>query len=81
MSRTSQDLYETVPESRRVSRTSPIVLLKVVKNDVEASGMRKANIRDGTAVIQYLSWLDRTIDLERPVTELSGAKRLGEFRE
>lgn len=79
MSRTSQDLYETVPAARRVSRTSPIVLLKVVKNSVEANGMREANIRDGTAVIQYLSWLNRTIDSER-ITELSGAKRLAEFR-
>lgn len=59
---------------------SPIVLLKVVKNDVEANGMREANIRDGAAVIQYLSWLNRTIDTER-VTELSGARKLASFRE
>lgn len=80
MSRTSQDIYETVPEARRVSRTSPIVLLKVVKNAVEANGMREANIRDGAAVIQYLSWLNKTIDSQY-VSELSGAKKLGEFRE
>ncbi len=79
MSRASQDIYETVPDARRISQTSPIVLLKVVKNSVEANGMREANIRDGAAVIQYLSWLNRTIDSEI-VTELSGAKKLGEFR-
>ncbi|KAJ6605041.1 Xaa-Pro aminopeptidase ApepP [Pseudolycoriella hygida] len=80
MSGTSQDIFEAVPESRRLIRTSPIVLLKVVKNDVEANGMREANIRDGAAVIQYLSWLDRNIDHMR-ITELSGARKLGEFRE
>lgn len=80
MSRPSQDIYEIVPESRRVSGTSPIVLLKVIKNSVEANGMREANIRDGVAVIRYLSWLNRTIDSER-VTELSGARKLAEFRE
>lgn len=79
LSRTSQAIYETIPEARRVSRTSPIVLMKVVKNAVEARGMREANIRDGAAVIQYLSWLNRTIEIER-VTELSGAAKLREFR-
>lgn len=78
--KTSQDIYETVPAARRVVRTSPILLLKVVKNEVEANGMREANIRDGAAVIQYLSWLNRTIDTEI-ITELSGAAKLAEFRE
>lgn len=77
---TSQDIYETVPASRRVVRLSPVVLLKVVKNEVEANGMREANIRDGAAVIQYLCWLNRSIDTF-VVTELSGAKKLAEFRE
>lgn len=81
MSSLSQDLYETVPAARIVTRSNgPIVLLKVVKNDVEANGLREANIRDGAAVIQYLSWLNRTIDSEQ-VTELGGAKKLAEFRE
>lgn len=42
--------------------------------------MREANIRDGAAVIQYLSWLNRTIDTER-VTEFTGATKLAQFRE
>ncbi|XP_037029455.1 xaa-Pro aminopeptidase ApepP-like [Bradysia coprophila] len=79
MYKTSQDIYETVPAARRVERTSPIVLLKVVKNQIEANGMRQANIRDGAAVIQYLCWLSRNIDTE-VVTELSGARKLAEFR-
>lgn len=80
MHKTSQDIYETVPAARRLVRTSPILMLKVVKNEVEANGMREANIRDGAAVIQYLSWLNRTIDTEL-VTELSGAAKLAQFRE
>lgn len=80
MSTANQDVYETVPDGRKLSRTSPINLLKVVKNVIEANGMREANVRDGAAVIRYLSWLNRTIDSE-DVTELSGAKKLAEFRE
>jgi Xaa-Pro aminopeptidase len=37
---------------------SPIALLKAVKNTTELDGLRKAHIRDGAAVVQYLSWLD-----------------------
>lgn len=58
---------------------SPIVLMKVIKNDVEAEGMRRAHIRDGAALIKYLHWLDANID-NSSITELSGAARLNQFR-
>lgn len=80
MSSSSQDIYETVPSSRIRTQTSPVTLRKVVKNSVEANGLRECNIRDGAAVIQYLSWLNRTIGTGEEVTELSGARKLAEFR-
>jgi Xaa-Pro aminopeptidase len=30
----------------------------MVQNPVELDGLRKAHIRDGAAVVQYLAWLD-----------------------
>ncbi|MCL7034223.1 hypothetical protein MKW94_002893 [Papaver nudicaule] len=38
---------------------SPLALPKAVKNPVELDGLRKAHIRDGAAVVQYLVWLDK----------------------
>nr|XP_015616990.1 aminopeptidase P1 isoform X2 [Oryza sativa Japonica Group] len=34
------------------------VSVEAVKNPVELDGLRKAHIRDGVAVVQYLAWLD-----------------------
>ncbi|CAJ2646349.1 unnamed protein product [Trifolium pratense] len=38
---------------------SPLALPKALKNPVELDGLRKAHIRDGAAVVQYLVWLDK----------------------
>lgn len=54
-------------------------MMKVIKNDIEAEGMRRAHIRDGAALIKYLHWLDQNVD-KIQITELSGAARLREFR-
>ncbi|KAG0485442.1 hypothetical protein HPP92_009521 [Vanilla planifolia] len=39
-------------------KQSPLALAKALKNSVELDGLRKAHIRDGAAVVQYLVWLD-----------------------
>ncbi|KAF5738167.1 Xaa-Pro aminopeptidase P isoform X1 [Tripterygium wilfordii] len=38
---------------------SPLALAKALKNPVELDGLKKAHIRDGAAVVQYLVWLDK----------------------
>ena len=78
LSTLSQAIYATIPADKRLNG-SPIVLMKAVKNSVEAAGMRRAHIRDGAAVIKYFHWLNNTIDNER-ITELSGADKLSGFR-
>jgi Xaa-Pro aminopeptidase len=58
----------------------PVMLPKAIKNAVEISGHRAAQVRDGAAVSRFLHWLSR----EAPrgtVTELSAAAKLQEFRE
>lgn len=65
---------------RVLNAESPIIMLKVVKNDIEAEGMRKAHNRDGAAVIKYLHYLETHVNSEY-ISEMDGAARLLEFRE
>lgn len=78
--KTSQGITQLVPADRVLNADSPIIMLKVVKNDIEAEGMRNAHVRDGVAVIKYLHYLETHVSTEH-ITEISGAARLLEFRE
>uniref|UniRef100_A0A0D9XSR6 Peptidase M24 domain-containing protein n=1 Tax=Leersia perrieri TaxID=77586 RepID=A0A0D9XSR6_9ORYZ len=51
-------LYSKLEEGQVLMLPSPIALPKAVKNPVQLDGLRKAHIRDGAAVVQYLAWLD-----------------------
>uniref|UniRef100_A0A8I7BC37 Xaa-Pro aminopeptidase n=1 Tax=Hordeum vulgare subsp. vulgare TaxID=112509 RepID=A0A8I7BC37_HORVV len=51
-------LYSKLRPDQALMLQSPIALPKAVKNPMELNGLRKAHIRDGTAVVQYLAWLD-----------------------
>lgn len=41
--------------------TSPIAELKAVKNSVELQGAKVAHIKDGRAIIRFLSWLENEL--------------------
>lgn len=79
LSNPNQALLATVPDGRYVLEPSPVNRMKVVKNAIEAKGMRRAHVRDGVALIKYLHWLDGHIDTQT-VTEMSGAEQLARFR-
>lgn len=79
LSNPNQAIFSAVPVNQRILVESPVNLMKVIKNSVEAEGIRHAHIRDGAAVIKYLHWLDENIDSGN-VTELSGSDVLGDFR-
>ncbi len=36
----------------------PCIALKAIKNAAEIAGARRAHVRDGAAIVRYLSWLD-----------------------
>ena len=59
---------------------SPIALFKSCKNASELAGMKAAHVRDGVAMVKFLSWLERSIKREQ-LTEISVADKLAEFRE
>ncbi len=59
---------------------NPIQAMKAVKNEVEVEGFRQAHLKDGVAVTKFWHWLEKEMEAGHPVTEISAAARLGEFR-
>ena len=59
-----------------VRGTSPVPLMKAVKNLAEQEGFRRAMVRDGVALVKFLKWLETTPDQ----TEMSVADKLEQLR-
>ncbi|KAK4784963.1 hypothetical protein SAY86_001652 [Trapa natans] len=51
-------LYAKLNPDKVIMKQSPLALSKALKNSAELEGLKKAHIRDGAAVVQYLVWLD-----------------------
>lgn len=51
-------LYTKLDSAKALLQQSPLALAKALKNPVELEGLKKAHIRDGAAIVQYLFWLD-----------------------
>lgn len=62
-----------------VSGTSPVPLLKSVKNEAEIAGFRNAMLRDGVAMVRFLAWLKPAVE-KGGQTELSVDKKLTSLR-
>jgi Xaa-Pro aminopeptidase len=80
--RTSQWVYQEIVKAggEPVTKPSPLIRLKAVKNPVERNGMRRCHLRDGLAVVRFLRWLEDRVPLGG-VTELTAVRKLLEFRE
>jgi Xaa-Pro aminopeptidase len=65
--------------AKLILKPSPVALFKACKNTTEIEGSRRAHLRDGAAMVRFLSWLERTAP-RGGVTELSAAHRLEDFR-
>lgn len=59
--------------------TSPVSLLKAVKNKTEQDGAREAHRIDAVAVIKFLHWIEN--HWQEGVTEITAANQLKAFRE
>ncbi|KAK2727428.1 hypothetical protein QYM36_008048 [Artemia franciscana] len=75
----SQSIVSVIPKSRRLCKTSPITLMKNVKNPVELQGILESHIRDGAALCEFFSWLEQTVDSSE-VDELTAVEKSREFR-
>lgn len=59
-----------------VRDTSPVPLMKAVKNQAEQEGFRRAMVRDGVAMVKFLKWLEEN----SKQTELSVSDKLEQLR-
>lgn len=73
-------LCRSLDESNQViSGMNPEAYLKTVKNPVEMENIRRAHIKDGTAVTKFIFWLKKNIG-KIPIDELSAAEKLESLR-
>lgn len=64
-----------------IDKTTPVGLMKLVKNDTEVSCSENAHIRDGVAVTKLIKWLKETIkNSEHGLTEIDVADKLHQLR-
>lgn len=52
-------LYSKLKSEQVLLQQSPLALQKALKNPIEMEGLKKAHVRDGAAVVQFLVWLDK----------------------
>ncbi|MFZ0391948.1 MAG: aminopeptidase P family protein [Calditrichia bacterium] len=60
-------------------KPSPVTHFKSIKNETEISGLKNAHLRDGVAMVKFLSWLEKAVK-KGGVTEISAAEKLESFR-
>lgn len=77
-SSTSFTLYHTIKE-RAKDIASPIPMMKAVKNDREIEGFRASMLRDGVAMVKFLSWLKPAVEAGSQ-TEISISDKLEAYR-
>lgn len=57
----SESIYSSLPKDIIQNIPSPVILMRVEKNDIEQEGMRKAHITDGVAMCETLSYLEQKV--------------------
>ena len=80
-SKVNEALYEAINSQVKKVNVSPSPVLKMqsVKNATELEGERIAMRKDAVALTKFLYWLE-TEALQTPQTEITLAKKLGEYR-
>lgn len=80
-SKINATLFEAIPPTCRiVEASSPVALLKAVKNETEIEGFRNAMIKDGVALTRFYMWLEKALARGENVTETDIAAKLSDFR-
>ena len=79
-SKTNYSLYKAIPDSCIiVDQLNISTRLKSIKNDIEIANIKETMVKDGTAMVKYLYWLNRAIGNET-ITEISASDKLRTFR-
>lgn len=72
-------LYHKPERPKIISATSPVAAMKAIKNPFEIEGFRGAMLRDGVAMVKFLSQLDEMV-AEGTLTEIGVDKTLTRLR-
>ncbi|WP_022666762.1 aminopeptidase P family protein [Desulfospira joergensenii] len=76
---TAFSLFNAVNSNCRIiEKTGPAQELKAIKNEIEIRHTRETAVKDGLAVTNFLFWLEHW---DGPVSEISAAEKLREFRQ
>jgi Xaa-Pro aminopeptidase len=62
-----------------VEAPSPVLQMKAQKNPKEIAGMRAAHVRDGVAMVRFLSWLEKAVP-QGGLSEMQASERLEQLR-
>jgi len=68
-----------IEKNEIVEGTSKVAILKGQKNTTEIEGFRKAMVKDGVALVEFLYWLKQTIG-KKSVSDYEIGVKLAEFR-
>lgn len=78
--KTNYAIYSAInPQCRIIDGTSPVTLLKAIRNKQEIADIHTAMQRDGVALVKFLKWLEDAVPTGRE-TEISIDKKLHAFR-
>lgn len=76
----SYALYKLIPdEVEIIEKENPEIIMKCVKNDIEAEHIRLAHLKDAVAHTKFMYWLKGNIGKTK-ITEISASDRLEAFR-
>ncbi|MBF9002022.1 aminopeptidase P family protein [Vibrio nitrifigilis] len=64
-----------------INDADPCLMPKAAKNPTEIAGMKACHIRDGAAMVKFLSWLDKQVELGVTLDEAMVSDTLQAFRE
>lgn len=79
-STTNYAVYNALKENNEIIEgTSLIAHLKAQKNQTEIEGFKKAMVKDGVALVEFLYWLKKNAG-KTEITEYTVGRKLAEFR-
>ncbi len=77
---TNEAIYDlSTRHAETIVASSPVALMKAIKNETEQSGFRKAMERDGVAMVKFLRWLEKAVPAGTE-SEISIDHKLHSFR-
>ncbi len=73
-------LFQSINKKCKIiKKANPAIVLKAIKNEVEISHLEQTAVKDGTAVVNFLFWLENQNE-NKGLSEISTAVTLYEFR-